>query len=300
MWEEAISDLITPDELPAWVPGEVTVDSAALRWDGVRIRGWRYTPLDVPVPGLNDYMIVAYKRGTTIMNRRCTGDWRQERVVPGCVSLMTHSAGSHWRWSDDVEVSHLYLSPAVMARMAAEAYDKHIRDVELRDILRADDPVLAAIAACLDIEAHEAGLGCRLYVDSLRNQACIHILRRYAHVVFREPSHSGGFSRVQCRLLHQYIDENLERTITLDELAGVAQLSVFHFSRKFRAEFGCPPHAHLMSRRIERAKTMLARRDIPLKAVAAGSGFSDQSHMTRAFRRALGVTPAEFRRTRTD
>ena len=109
----------------------------------------------------------------------------------------------------------------------------------------------------------------------------------------------GGLSRAQCRLLNEYIDENLDRNISLAELAGVVQLSVFHFTRKFGTEFGCPPHAYVMRRRIEHAKHQLGRRDIPLKMVAANSGFSDQSHMTRLFRRLLDVTPAEYRKTVT-
>jgi AraC family transcriptional regulator len=294
-----MSDLITPDELPVWVPGELTVDSAPLGWEGVRIRGYRYAALDVPIPGMRDYMVVAYKHGATLMNRRCTGDWRNERVARGCVSLLTHAAQSHWRWGEDIEVTHLYLSPETMARVAAEAYDRHIKEVELRDVLRADDPVLVGIAASLAQEAQEAGLGGRLYAEALRNHACVHILRRYANVIFREPNRSGGLSHAQCRLLNQYLEENLERNISLAELAGVVQLSVFHFTRKFRTEFGCPPHTYVMSKRIERAKGQLAQRNVPLKVVAASSGFSDQSHMTRLFRRLLGVTPAEYRRATT-
>jgi AraC family transcriptional regulator len=97
-------------------------------------------------------------------------------------------------------------------------------------------------------------------------------------------------------LLDQYLEENLDRNLSLSELAGVVQLSVFHFTRKFRAEFGCPPHAYVMRRRIECAKTQLARGNVPLKVVAANSGFADQSHMTRLFQRLLGVTPAEYRK----
>jgi AraC family transcriptional regulator len=121
------------------------------------------------------------------------------------------------------------------------------------------------------------------------------MLRRYANVIFRVPTAHGGLSHVQCRLLTQYVDENLDRNISLADLAGVVQLSVFHFIRKFRTEFGCPPHAYVMRRRIERARRQLARADIPLKVVAADCGFSDQSHMTRLFRRLLGTTPAEYR-----
>ena len=64
---------------------------------------------------MRDYLIVAYKDGATTMNRRSTGDWRNEHVAPGCVSLLTHAAQSHWRWSEDIEVTHLYLSPGTMA-----------------------------------------------------------------------------------------------------------------------------------------------------------------------------------------
>jgi AraC family transcriptional regulator len=293
-----VGDLITPDELPRWVPGESTTDSAPLGWDGVRVRDWRYKALDVPIPALRDYLIVVYNQGSTLMNRRSVGDWRNESVNPGAVSLLTHAADSHWRWNEPLSVTHLYLGPEPMAAVAADAYERPIKDVELRDILRTDDPVLCGIAAILHQEARHAGLGCRLYVDSLRSQACVHILRQYANVIFREPRGSGGLSSVQRRLLDQYVAENLDRAISLEELAGVVQLSVFHFSRKVRAAFGKPPHAYLLEKRIERARAQLARRDIPIKAVAANSGFADQSHMTRIFRKALGVTPAEYRRSR--
>jgi AraC family transcriptional regulator len=294
-----MSDLITPEELPRWVPGELTMDSAPLRWDGVRIRGYRYTALDVPIPGLQDYLVVAYQDGATPMNRRCTGGWRREQVAPGSISLLTHAAQSHWRWSDDIEVTHLYLSVGAVADVAAQAYERQVRNVELLDVLRTEDPVLSGVAASLARESRQGGLGGRLYVESLKNQACIHMLRHYATVNFREPITYGGLSRAQCGLLVQYVDENLDRNISLADLAGVVQLSVYHFLRKFRAEFGCPPHAYVMQRRIEQAKRQLARRDIPLKVVAADCGFSDQSHMTRLFRRLLGTTPAEYRNSVT-
>jgi AraC family transcriptional regulator len=290
-----MSELITPDELPRWVPGETTMDSGPLGWDGVRVRGYRYTPLDVPIPGLQDYLVVVYQDGATPMNRRCIGDWRSEWVAPGSISLLTHAAQSHWRWSDDIEVTHLYLSVGAVADVAAQAYERCVRDVTLFDVLRTDDPVLSGIAASLARESRAGGLGGRLYVDSLKNQACVHMLRHYADVSFRAPTSCGGLSVAQCRLLTQYVDENLDQNISLADLAGVVQLSVFHFIRKFSAEFGCPPHAYVMRRRIEQAKRQLKRRDIPLKVVAANCGFSDQSHMTRLFRRLLATTPAEYR-----
>lgn len=291
-----MSRMITPDELPRWVPGELTIDTAPLGWDGVRLRGYRYPALDVSIPPMQDCMIVVYKDGATPMNRRCSGSWLREQVNPGIVSLLTHAAPSHWRWSEDVEVTHLYLSPAALAKVAEEAYQRDVRGVELLDVLRAEDTVLAGIADALVREAGACGLGSRLLVDALRNQACLHILRRYATVGFRDELRSGALSRAQCGLIEQYVEANLDRNIPLDELAGVVQLSAFHFTRKFRVSFGCPPHAWVLRRRLAHAQRLLARKDVPLKVVAARCGFADQSHMTRLFRRLLGVTPAECRK----
>ena len=92
------------------------------------------------------------------------------------------------------------------------------------------------------------------------------------------------------------MDEHIGQNISLAELTGLTQLSVFAFIRKFQADFQCSPHAYVLGRRIECAKKLLIRPDAPLKVVAAHSGFSDQRHMTRVFRRMLNVTPAEFRR----
>jgi AraC family transcriptional regulator len=123
----------------------------------------------------------------------------------------------------------------------------------------------------------------------------VHILRNYADVVFRKPKVYGGLSRAQKSLVVQYVEDNIERNISLAELANLVQLSGFYFTRKFRIDFGCPPHAYVIQRRLEHAKRQLARKDVPLKCVAANCGFSDQSHMNRLFRRVLGFTPAAYR-----
>lgn len=290
--------LITPEELPKWVPGTLTVDSAAQGWQGIRLRGYRYAASDVPVPAMQDFMIVVYKHGATPMNRRCTRDWQAEQVLPGAVSVLTNAVPSHWRWSEDIEVLHLYLSLAALANVAADVYEREIGVVELRDVLKAEDPVLQNIAAALEAETHAGGLGGRVYVESLRLQGCIQLLRRYAEVSMAPPASSGTLNGRQKRLLIDYVQETLDRQISLEDMAAQVDLSVFHFSRKFRACFNLPPHAWLLRQRVIRAQDLLARSDLPLKVVAADAGFADQSHMTRIFRRTTGTTPAEYRTIR--
>jgi AraC family transcriptional regulator len=81
-------------------------------------------------------------------------------------------------------------------------------------------------------------------------------------------------------------------------MAAVARLSVYHFARQFRAATGLPPHQYVIARRVERARQLLeAGTHLSLAEVAAHVGFSDQSQLGHHFKRLLGVTPGQLRRS---
>jgi len=92
-----------------------------------------------------------------------------------------------------------------------------------------------------------------------------------------------------------FLDQNLDQPITLACLARAAGLSRMHFAASFRRATGVRPHDYVIQRRIERAKTMLARSQMPIVQVALGVGFQSQSHFTTVFKRAVGTTPQRWR-----
>jgi AraC family transcriptional regulator len=94
-----------------------------------------------------------------------------------------------------------------------------------------------------------------------------------------------------------YVEEHLAEDITVADLANVACLSIFHFTRAFAAATGVPPHRYVSRRRLETAKAMIATGRASLSEIAHDCRFSSESSFTRAFRRATGVTPAQYRRT---
>jgi AraC family transcriptional regulator len=290
-------ELISPDQIPQWIPGDLTLDSAPQAWEGITLKGYRYTELDVVIPAMRDFMIVVYKDGVAEMSRRSSGPWHSGTVEPGVMSILTRAEQSQWRWNKPIDVSHLYLSQDALARVAGEVFERDIKDIEMHDLVRARDPLLPVLTAMLERELTEGGLGGRLYAEALKNQLCVHVLRHYANIVFREDRAYGHFTPAQRKLLVQHVEENIEQNISLEDMAELTHVPVFSLIRKFRAEFNCPPHVYVMRQRLEHAKRLLARHDMPLKVVAANSGFSDQSHMTRLFRRFLNVTPSEYRRS---
>lgn len=287
--------LISPDQLPSWVPGRLTVHNPGPGWDGITVRGYRYGPSDVVVPPLRDYAVVAYRRGTTPMRRRVDRDWIAEHLGPGDVSLLTRAAESHWVWPQDIEVVHVYLTRDELAATCRQMYERDVEDVELADTIKADAPAIHRTVMQLASEAAQGAAGSRLMVDSLSCQLAVHLLRSHAHVLFRECGGSGGLTFQQDRAVRDYVHEHLAEPIALDDLAAVAGLSRFHFARRFRATRGTSPHRFVLEQRVERARTLLERTDRTLPDIAASCGFADQPHMTREFKKRVGVPPGRYR-----
>jgi AraC family transcriptional regulator len=93
------------------------------------------------------------------------------------------------------------------------------------------------------------------------------------------------------------MEEHLADDIAVADLANVACLSIFHFTRAFTATIGVPPHRYVSRRRLESARAMIATGRASLSKIALDCQFSSQSSFARAFRRAMGMTPVEYRRT---
>jgi len=92
----------------------------------------------------------------------------------------------------------------------------------------------------------------------------------------------------------QFLDENAGRTVASEELEALTDVDRYALARHFRARLGTSPYRYLTMRRLERAKSFM-RENIGLAEAAAESGFTDQSHMTRQFKRAYGLSPGRWR-----
>lgn len=99
------------------------------------------------------------------------------------------------------------------------------------------------------------------------------------------------------RRLHDRLSDEVGAQPTLSDLAREAGVHAMHVAASFRKHFGCSVGEFLRTRRVERAADLLRRCGLSLAEVALRSGFSDQSHLTRLFKRTTGMTPAAYRKT---
>lgn len=108
----------------------------------------------------------------------------------------------------------------------------------------------------------------------------------------------AGLAPWQARRVAAHVDENLGYSITIDQLAAIAGLSSSYFCRAFKDSFGDPPHAYIMRRRVERAQALMLQTREPLSQIALACGLSDQAHLCNLFRRLVGQSPSQWRRSR--
>jgi AraC-like DNA-binding protein len=194
------------------------------------------------------------------------------------------------------EAIHIFVPRSIVAKTYQEIHQLNCSsEFELVDPAFSSDPVMGKLA-CTLLEAN--GLRspfARLYCDSL----AMAVLARAME--FRDDGlittgNRAGLLPWRLRRTVEYIEDNLGEPITLNDIAEHAGLSRMHFAAQFKRATGLSPHAFLMQKRLEMAKTMLIDERLPIVQIAFSVGFHSQAHFTTVFRKATGTTPARWRK----
>lgn len=197
-----------------------------------------------------------------------------------------HSGGvvgaAAWRYRG------LYLSERILALLRI-ASDRPPAAMPYFRTTVVEDPALASllVAAHQTIEQHEA----RLLREGLFLAALVKLIER--HGAGEPAPRALGDERGPVQRTLDLMRANFAADLGIDELAACAGLSPFHFARAFRRATGLPPHAYLTQLRLDRARARLAAGTSASEAALA-AGFYDQSHLTKHFKRAYGITPGQY------
>jgi AraC-like DNA-binding protein/DNA-binding MarR family transcriptional regulator len=175
-------------------------------------------------------------------------------------------------WRGDHRTGRLELTSSGHA-LISEIYDRHAGDVE-----RAMSPLSAAER----VELYRLLKKIGLHSESLQ-------LARYQ-------DRPGSLSPSQLRRATRYLSRHSGVSLSVAEVAGNLGLSTAQFSRAFKAATGEPPHRWQLNLRIAKAQELLRYGAFPLAEIALATGFAEQSHFTRCFKKVVGVSPGAWRR----
>ncbi|HEX8559738.1 MAG TPA: AraC family transcriptional regulator [Pyrinomonadaceae bacterium] len=269
------------------------VEKRGAAWGPVRVEHYRLRAGELPEHAHGEHLLLL-SLSRCAGEVRAAGGMRATAQSRGSVCVIPSGEPFAARAGGDTECLGIYLDPSLVARAAGEAGGGAPGlSVVARSAPR--DPVVSGVGMALMAEMGADAPGSRLYAESLANVLAVHLLRHYAGACAGPRPPAGGLSGARLRRVLSFIEEHHGRELSLDELASEAAMSTFHFAREFKRATGTTPHQHLLRLRVERAKELLARSELPLAEVGLLTGFSHQSHFTSLFRRLTGTTPQTFR-----
>jgi AraC family transcriptional regulator len=199
-----------------------------------------------------------------------------------------------WGYSDGIRsVRELRMSfpPALLGSILGDELDHAKID---KPVLMLYDDQITRCAALLADECREPLIGSRLYGENLTTALTAALFTSRKAPTQR----AQGLSRWQLRQAMDYLEGHMMQDISLEEMARLAGLSQSQFARLFKVSTGMPPYKWSLDARIKRAQELLVLGEESISAIAIQTGFADQSHFTKTFRRATGATPKDWQRKR--
>lgn len=271
--------------------------AAANDWPGLSIEHRKFEAgrQATPVPICTE--LVMLLSGGGMVCRTGNGEVQKSLARPGMSYLVpVGTQESHLELSDRMECLHLYLPPALLDQSALADFNIDPAKIEIAYAHGLTDQVLFHICSPLRDLLHRPRQSTdALFVDGIQVALATHLLSNYTIDRWRAPDRSPSLDPRRLQRVLDYIESSLGDEIRLEDLAAQACLSPYHFSRLFREATGLSPNRYVTDRRVQAARHELARNRLSLVEIALEFGFGSQANFTRVFRKAVSLTPGQYR-----
>ena len=290
---------------PRWKlpPASLIASSASRNWKGIGAELRRHVAGELPEM-VSDRMVVAIAvRGNhrAVIHRRGNGIRQATRAPRGTVWLCPQGiAEDNIRITGDIpEMLHIYLPSAPFVALAQENDFPDVARQSIRYDAGFQDPLMFQLGAVLLDELETETSSGRLLVETAALTLAARLLHRHGTTALPYAARARpplGLDMTRLRRVIDFMEAHVDGDIGVDDLASVACLSPFHFSRAFKEATGLTPHRFLSQRRLQRARRLLDSAELSITDVALMTNFSSQASFTRAFSRIIGLSPGEYRK----
>lgn len=292
---QRIKSIIAGRSVPL-IPLVPELSSAAVNWTGMLLEQHRVgKPFSIEMPEhySSKHLLHFYLGQPAMSEWRIEGKPRHVEDSTESVTILPAGIRAAVNVKGKTAGLVLELDPTHVANVLADAIPATKLELAPRwEVF--DRQITLLMTALKDDVANGFPVG-RLYGESLGNALATYLVERYSSPNPSLPLYKGGLSASQLSHVVDYIEQRLNENIGLADLAAITGLSMYHFARQFRHSTGVSPHRYVLQRKIERAKQFLRDPKKSVLEASARTGFVDQSHFSKIFRRLVGVTPSEFR-----
>lgn len=229
----------------------------------------------------------------TSVERKIDCHLKYENITNGDIVIIPAGASHRSLWQNKNEFIVLSLPTELIKWSSWESFDPE--RVELLPQFAQNDPLIYGLILNLKAELEFDGNCNQLYVEALTSTLCAHLLWKYTNRTPRKGDRKLAENKLKQAI--EYINDNLERKLKLSEIAAQINISQDYFSRLFKQSMNISPHQYIIQQRLKLAMHLLDRG----KSVAQTAylcGFSNQSHLYKAFRTHFGITPKAYQKDR--
>lgn len=276
--------------------------SQSIGWRSLYAAILEEAPLQTTEPPVGHPSLIYHLCRPTTVSRRIAGTRREKALIgPRRFCLTPGGASSEWEHSGNPEILQVYLRQSIYDSAVREMYDCDAPKAEIVPRFAVLDPLLEQLAITIASALRGGTVEDGLYVDTLAQMIAVHLARHHSprSGVVR-PLGAQVVSGSKMRRLIEFVEENLDRDLSLEAMAHEVGISALYLPRAFKAVIGQSPHRYVLARRIERARELLRDTDVPIVDVALASGFSSQSHLCYWFARVVGISPVVYRKQNSE
>jgi len=256
----------------------------------------------VSLPAVSEPFLAWTISGDAEFQERENGQpWITHRIRRGSFFLTTGGAPYDCRWrvlsEEPFETMLVFIELPLLQRALEEAFGVDAAHVRLRDLSAFTDAALEGMMERLREELMRPKASA-LFVQGIGQAIAVHLARNYAELAKEPQSGSSALPGFKLRQITEWMGEHLADEFDLEQLAGQAGLSKFHFHRLFKSATGVSPLQYHTNLRMNAARQLLRETKQSVVAVALEVGYANPSHFARLFRREAGLSPSDYRRQR--
>lgn len=279
-----------------WVPltkVRPLVTSASIPWEGVLLEEHSVAAQETPIRQIPAIFLHLQTGAPARHDWRSAGKLHTTLAGTRSIHLLPPGPDRSLAHGDQTDGIVLSIEPPFLQQALAGSLPGG--RFELIEKFAFEDGQIDRLVAALHAEAEAGAPIGRLFGQSLANALVVYLAQRYSTSPPRFSVHRGGMPSPRLKRVLDYIGAKLNEDLSLLVLANVAAMNLYYFARLFKQSTGLSPHRYVLEQRIKLAKQLLHAPETTVLEAGVRTGFADQTHFTKVFRRFVGVTPAKFR-----
>ena len=288
-----------PQDRPVQHPNiQPIVTSEGLGWRGFCVSRQKEEPhkrTHAPHPHLLIGLTVS---GSGLAIERLNGASVHKNVLANRFIIIPPQSDVDININKTIETIYLYIHQNIVDEIMKLSSGDGVKSAGISPSISFFDPLLEQLVIEVCHLARMKRTSSTNYADHLVRAIAAHIVEKHSAVSTPTEDQKAikGLSPRNLNLVMEFIDKNLSKSLSLEDIASICDLSPSHFTRLFRSSTSLTPHQYLLRKRIDTAQGLLIESGMSISEIAFECGFADQVHFTQAFRRFAGKTPGAFRK----